>query len=293
MRAEEKELEGPDLEREQRVEQAHRETAEEEEELTEVIGAEVRDVALDHRSRLFDALQLILANEQVNISLLYLPRRETLALEALQEAVTGADSMGEFVFAEDRRILLEQALAVLQQNLTHGDPAQLAALQTKYDALTGQVGELRDALVDLEDAQEEIDEFHNAARERHGEAGDKDDDDKPKPDAGLGDYLADALAPRPSTLYGPEVKEPPKLPTTLDGPEIRVTPKGPSSLSHGPEVTEPPAPVSTLEGPEIAIAPRPPSTLGDPLEIGVTDTLDPSPQRRKIKPQEPPKKGPR
>jgi len=228
VRAEEKELEGPDLEREQRVETSRRE-AHEEEELPEVVGEEMQDISFDHRSRLFEALRLVLAGEQINLTLLYLPQRETRALEALQTAVTGSDSIGEFVFAEDRRALLEQALAVLQQNLTYGEPSQLAELQSKFDAMTEQVGELREHLLDLEDAQE-ADEFHHVAREKRGDAdGDKDDkpDDKPTPDAGLAAFVS----------------------TLTDGPEIEQAPKPRSSLyddddapAASPTATHDPAP---------------------------------------------------
>src|SRR5205085_856871 len=137
-----------------------REAESEQEQLPEIAGEEQRDAGFESRSRLLDALQLLLAGEEVNIALLYLPQRETHALEALQAAVTGSDTMGEFVFAEDRRSLLEQSLAVLQQNLTYGDPAQISALQNKFDGLVGQVGDLRARLVNLEDAQEEIEEWH-------------------------------------------------------------------------------------------------------------------------------------
>lgn len=316
MEREQKELEGPDFEREQRVEQSRREQHEEEQ-LPEVIAAEVRDVGLDHRSRLFDALQLILAGEKVNVSLFYLPQREQLALEALQAAVTGSDTMGEFVFAEDRRMLLEQALAVLQQNLTYGEPAQLAELQGKFDALTAQVGTLRSELVALEDAQEEVDEFHQKAKERFEDAADKTEPPKPKPDAGLVDFIADALfamadvAPsksstlageerasrpsQPSSLtHGPEVKEPPKLPSTLaatDRPEVTQAPKQ-TSLT-GADLPEPPKPPSTLDGPELLVTPKPKSTLGDVEQEATTATHDATPQRRKAMepPQLPPKGG--
>src|SRR5690349_6216666 len=125
MDKEDKELEGPELARDQQHEQALTEQHEQEE-LPEAVTETVRDTGFDHRSRLFDALRLILAGEAVNVSLFYLPQREQHALEALQAAVHGSDSVGEFVFAEDRRALLEQSLAVLQQNLTYGEPAQLA-----------------------------------------------------------------------------------------------------------------------------------------------------------------------
>ncbi|MDQ3369083.1 MAG: hypothetical protein M3680_26970, partial [Myxococcota bacterium] len=186
MRAEDKQLEGQDLEREQRVE-ASREH--EVEELPAFAGEAVRDAGFEHRSRLFDALQLILAGERINVSLLYLPQRETHALEALQTAVTGHDSMGEFIYAEDRHSLLEQALAVMQRNLTYGDAAQLATLQSKFDVLTSQVGELRETLGSLEDAQEEREEFHQAARP--GAAGATDAAANPQP------------TPAPAPLDGP------------------------------------------------------------------------------------------
>ncbi len=236
MRAEDKQLEGPELEREQRVD---RPQAHEEAEMPVLAGEEVRDVGMDHRSHLLDALQLILAGEHVNLGLLYLPRRETLALEALHAAVHGADSLGEFVFAEDRRSLLEQALAVLQANLTYGEPAQLAELQSKFGLLTGQLAELREQLTSLEDAQEERDEFHNAAKQR-GEASDgehdDDDDDKPKPLAA--DAKEPTLAEFVTTLTGPARAEPAKPPSTLAGPELPAAPPRVSTLTDD----EPPPP---------------------------------------------------
>lgn len=229
MRAEEKELEGPELERDMRVE-AGRQEEHEEEELPIQAGEEARDIAMDHRSRLFDALQLILARQEVNVSLLYLPQREALALETLQAAVTGKDTMGEFVFAEDRRVLLEQALAVLQQNLTYGEPAQLAELHAKFDALTNNVAELRAELTNLEDAQEELIEGRDRGMEIDG-----DRDDKPKPGK-----------PEDASLTGPDRPEPAKPPSTLSGPERPAPAKAPSTLS-GPERTEERKPPSVYD----------------------------------------------
>ncbi len=214
MRAEEKEVEGPELEREERT---HEPAGHEEEELPVLGGEELRDAELPHRSTLFEALRLVLAGEEVRVDMLYLPQRETRALEALQAAVTGRDSVGEFVFAEDRRALLEQALAVLQQNVTYGEPEQLAELHAKFDELTEQVGELRERLVNLEDAQDDILED----RQRIVEVAVADAGDKPKPKPG------------------------PPEDASLDGPERPAEPRPPSSL-YGDAPAEPPRPPSEL-----------------------------------------------
>lgn len=233
MRAEDKELEGPELEREERT----RDAAEiEEEELPVVSGEELVDVELRHRSTLFDALRLVMAGEHLNVSLLYLPQRETHALEALQAAVNGQDSVGEFVFAEDRRALLEQALAVLQQNVTHGDPAQLAELHAKFDELTDQVGELRERLTSLEDAQEELLEEKSEQRAREpADEGDRDDKPaEPAPPAYDPAAPERPAAPElPSTLYGDAAPEPARGPSTAydpAAPERAAAPEPPSSL---------------------------------------------------------------
>lgn len=297
MRAEEKELEGPELEREQALE-SMREAESEEEQLPEIAGEQQRDVGFESRSRLLDALQLILAGEEVNLSLLYLPQRETNALEALQAAVTGADTMGEFIFAEDRRSLLEQSLAVLQQNLTYGDPAQMAALQGKFDSLVGKVGELREELVELEDAQEEIEEWHNA-HERGVDSAET--DDKPKPDETKPDVTPEKAPEKKGGIMGfiakafggKESKDEPEVeskPSTLAGGPDVVVEKKPSTLSNGPDAALEKKPSALTGGPDVPVA-RQPSTLyepGDPRAAGApTATHDPSPQRRHLKAVDP------
>jgi hypothetical protein len=260
-----KELEGPDLAREQQFEASQTERHEEEE-LPEAVTETVRDKSFDTRSRLFDALRLILAGEQVNVTLFYLPQRETHALEALQAAVTGNDSMGEFVYAEDRSALLEQALAVLQQNITYGEPSQIAELQSKFDSMSEQVGELREQLSSKEDAQEDLEEWHNA-RQREVIAGDAGElDDKPKPDGGLVDFLAEAL------VAMAEVSN--TKASTLAGEE-RPLPGWQSALAEG--------------GPEAEHPPKK-SSLYDDDDLPATDVKgmhDPAPQRRVIKPKPP------
>jgi hypothetical protein len=242
VRAEEKELEGPDLEREERTRE---ESEEQEEELPAIGGEAIRDVGLERRTTLFDALRLVLAGEHVVVDLLYLPQRETHALLALQAAVSGQDNVGEFVFAEDRAALLEQALAVLQQNVTYGQPEQMAELHARFDEMTEQIGELRERLVNLEDAQEEL--FGEERARGKAEAADEGDKaDKPEP----GD----------AALDGPERPEAPKPDSTLAGPDRPDAPK-PASTLAGPDRPEAPEPPSTLDGPDRPAEPKPPSSL--------------------------------
>lgn len=255
MRLEDKELEGPDLEREQGLEELSDETHEHDRELPQLAGPEVVDTELVHRSRMFDALQAILAGENLAIPMLYLPQRETRALEALQAAVTGRDrSMNTFLFAEDRQALLEQALAVLQQNLTHGDAETLAVLSTKYDELTEHVADLRHQLLDLEDAQDDLIEQKQPRELAKPDATDTDDTDTSAEPGFLEAALDELDRPRPSTLTGPDLPEVAKPASTLDGSEdLDVAPR-PTSLT-GPDLPAPAAHVSALDAPGPEAAP--------------------------------------
>lgn len=294
MRLEDKELEGPDLEREQGLEKLEDETHENDKELPEHAGTELIDASLAHRERMFDALQLILAREDVSVPMLYLPQREALALEALQAAVTGRDrSMNTFLFAEDRKSLLEQALSVLQQNLTHGDPAALAALHAKYDEMTENVAALREELLGLEDAQDDLIEQKRSDDKAKGDAPETEDADESVTGfiASALNALAQVALDHPqefqSTLSGEERPEVVKGPSTLDGPEVVIEDK-PTSLSgaelperaahvsllDGPEATKA-AYVSALDGPEVVVEDKPSSLLVDMDEVIVPAHLRP------------------
>ena len=283
LRTEDRQLEGLDLEREQGLEEEFVEA--EETELPMLVGEEAHDIELAHRGKLFDALQLVLAEQHVEIARLQLPQRETKALEYLQTAVTGRDELGEFVYAEDRSAMLEQALAILQANLTFGDAAQLAELHAKFDTMSERVATLRAELLNLEDAQDElIDgarfEVVTSETETEDKPGDK-DDKKQKQSLGFiaralnaisgtsaaekagglfeGPEVEDEPVP-PSTLSGPDLPAEPARPTTLVGPEVKEAPKPPSSLT-GADLPPEPAKPSTLDGPEHKEPPKPPSTL--------------------------------
>jgi hypothetical protein len=232
LRQEDKEVDGFELERAEERKRESELIEEKEDELHELDGQ--REIARD-RSRtdaITGAMQRILRREHIVLGELDLDRRELRALDALKTAVDGRDQeLSAFVYAEDRRTLLEQALAVLQPDLVNleqlgGEP---------FRALVQDVAELREQLNDLEDAEEAIAPHERGAGK--GEAGDSDD----KPDAADDD----------ASLTGPERKEEPKPPSSLTGPERKDEPK----------------PASSLTGPERKDEPKPPTSLGDPKEI--------------------------
>jgi hypothetical protein len=151
--------------------------------------------------------------------------------------------------------MLEQALAVLEPILEHGDDALVHDL----DDIRAQVGELRERLTNLEDAQDEL------LVEDDGEIK-AETDEQPPEDARL-DGPERPPRPKPaSALSGPERPPEPAKPMTLTGPAIPDEPAKPSTLS-GAELPARPAAPSTLSGTPIADAPAQPTTLGDADDI--------------------------
>ena len=205
MRAEEKEVDGAELERAQRLTESELEKGDDEE-LPEVVADEERDLQREERGGLLEAMRAILARQHVVVDELQLPAHELRALEALKAAVDGRDpKLAMFVYASDRRSLLEQALTVLESNVSYSDAV--------YAQIVERVGALRRDLTNLEDSQDELlDGAQKEALEKTGGP------PKPKPPP----VEVDPDAPKPpSTLSGPEVKEPPKPATTLgDAAEI-------------------------------------------------------------------------
>src|SRR5262249_2877175 len=138
----------------------------------------------------------------------------------------------QFVYASDRRDLLERALGVLQPDLTRTDDKTARELQAQLDDLSRRLGELRERLSSLEDAQDELMRHHEAAAEIVAAPGDQ---PKPKSPPKPGD----PDAPRPATtLTGPELPEQKPVPSTLIGPDLPETKPAPSTLT-GPELLEP------------------------------------------------------
>ena len=227
----------------------------------------MRDAAVEHRAQLLGAVRMILDGDTITVANLRLPIRESLALEALQAATTGRSSdTGQFVYASDRRDLLERALGVLQPDLVHADAKSASELDAQFEDLSARVADLRGELTELEDAQDELltDEEKSRLEVTAAGGGDKGDKPKPKP-------ASDPDAPRPaSTLTGPDLPAEPAGPSTLDGPDLPAEPAPPSTLT-GPDLQPEKTPPSTLSGPDLPPEPAPPSTLGDAADLAAAE----------------------
>lgn len=231
MRAEDKEVDGRDLEREQRESESELE-GQDEDVLPEADLASAFEA--EYRGQVLAAMRAILERQQIVVESLQLPQRELRALEALKAAVDGRDhQLSQFVYASDRRHLLEQALAVLQPNAVE--------LAGAFHEVVQRVGALRHDLKELEDSQDELLEGHQKAALAKA---DGDTDDKPKPPD-------DVAAPAGSTLSGPELAPEPEAASSLYGAEDPPQPKA----------------ATTLVGPEVPAQPAQASTLGDPAEL--------------------------
>jgi hypothetical protein len=254
LRAEEKEVDDYELARETRFE----EVGEKNQEALPAIEL-ATDLELQHRNELIGAIRAMFQGQSVQLSELGLPDRELIALDYLQSAVTGRDRRYHaFTYADDRRDMLEQALAVIEPVLETGEERGL-------DDILQQVSELRSRLSNLEDAQDEllIDEEVLAQSTI-------DTTDKPAPLDGPA--LPDKV-PQPPTVYGPAIAEQPAAPTTLiGGPEVPDKEPVPTTVT-GPAIPEAAKPKSTLfDGPDAVAESKGTTSLVDPADPPKTKT---------------------
>lgn len=252
----------------QRAELQQREEMQErgEDALPEVQHEALPDKTVQLRSKLLGAVRMVLQDERVSVASLQLPQHEERALLALQYAVTGQGDLGQFLFACDRRDLLEQALAVLQPGMSDLDRRSEQDLIKQLEDMGAKVADLRGVLTNLEEAQDEAIEgvLHREEQTSAPPA------DKPKPRPSDG-----------SLTSGPEVPPRQDAATTLTGPDLPPRTDAPTTLTGGPEVartdaatmlTGPDVPPraeapTTLTGPDLPDAEPAPSTLGDPAEL--------------------------
>lgn len=235
MRYEDREVGGVKADREIDQERQNELERGDEHGVPEIVPLEVLD---DQRElRIVEAIRSILQHRALVINDLALPKRELDALEAFKSAVEAKDGqLSRFVFASDRKELLEQSLAVLQPAIAKQTPL--------FGDMIERIADLRQSLRGREDAQDEL-IVPKPAIEKVATATDTDDD---------------------QSLDGPErVVAKPK--SSLEGgPEVKPEPKQ-STLSDGPAVDDKPAKSTLADGPAVPDLVTPPTTLGEPAEI--------------------------
>jgi hypothetical protein len=211
LRQEDKQVDGPDLEQAEERKRENELVEEKSDELHDLDGQRERTLDKEASSAVLAAMKSILAGEQIVLNDLELDKRHQIALEALKTAVEGKDQqLARFVYAEDRRTLLEQALAVLQPELT-----SLDHFSAEFEELLKNVGTLREKLDVLEDSEEELVEgrFSDTAK------AETDSDDKPDEDDGNDKKNRKKGEDDDTSLTGPPRKLPAKPVTTLGDPD--------------------------------------------------------------------------
>lgn len=246
----------------------------------------IQDQGRERRAQLLGAVRMILGHQTLEVGQLRMPARETRALSALQVAVEGRSAdLNEFVYATDRRDLLERALGVLQPDLLHTDDQTAHELRAQLKDLSERVGELRHRLTVLEDAQDDLlrgtPEIAALTTEPTDKPGDKpgakpasrpagtpkpSDPDAPRPPTtltGPGPDLPEPPPARTTLTGGPDIPDPSPARTTLTGADLPARPPAPTTLI-GPDLPDQPPPKTTLTGtgPDPTDEPPTPSTLG-------------------------------
>lgn len=144
-----------------------------------------------------EAVRAMLAGEQVELDKMTdLSDQEREALEYLRHVISGRDGRNEFIFAEDRLEGLNQVLAQLQPLLSVGGAHQI--LHDSLGEIVDAFADLRERLVVLEDAQEEL--FHEPEKKKPGEG---DDDEDGGDDEAEGDDDVEK-PPAKSTVWDPD-----------------------------------------------------------------------------------------
>ena len=215
MRQEDKEVDGPELEKAEERKRENELIEDKEDELHDLDGKPYEmpyeiEQKRDRSDTVVAAMRQILEREHIVINDLKLPQRELKALEALNTAVRGkSGDLDKFVYAEDRRALLEQALAVLQPDLV-----SVEDLGKPFEELMKEVSGLRTNLKNLEEAQEEA--LINVDAEKTVET---DSDDDTDDDTSLDGPERKVEKPKSTLAEGKEVKAAEKKPTSLGDPK--------------------------------------------------------------------------
>lgn len=221
--------------------------------------AENRISARSHHDDVLAVVQAIFEERTESMPVLddlELSVQEKSALQALQTAFTGRETRyNTFVYAEQRRELLEQALAALQPMLAL-DVSASAELRETYERMVEQVTELRENLLNLEDSQDDEVLIREALKREEQESDDADQGDGDRDadaDAVAGEKAGEQLGEKKSALF--------------DGPAAPDKVAARSTLSEGPPVAEPaPEKSSLFDGPAVPDKTSAQSSLGDPSD---------------------------
>jgi hypothetical protein len=248
LRQEDKEVDGPELEQAEERKRENELVSQDDEELLDLDGKPYEMEKDRERSgTVVAAMRHILEGRHIVINDLDLSQRELKALEALKTAKTGkSGDLDRFVYAEDRRTLLEQALAVFQPDLLHleGDA---------FDEMIKEVSDLRSHLTEREEAQDQVTASEVVEKTSETDTDDKDDDED-------------------TSLDGPEreIDKPKSL--LSDGKEVKPVEKPKSSLGDGKEAKPVEKPKSSLaDGKEATAVAKGPTSLGDVKEIAAAE----------------------
>lgn len=221
--------------------------------------AENRISARSHHDDVLAVVQAIFEERTESMPVLddlELSVQEKSALQALQTAFTGRETRyNTFVYAEQRRELLEQALAALQPMLAL-DVSASAELRETYERMVEQVTELRENLLNLEDSQDDEVLIREALKREEQESDDADQGDGDRDadaDAVAGEKAGEQLGEKKSALF--------------DGPAAPDKVAARSTLSEGPPVAEPaPEKSSLFDGPAVPDKTSAQSSLGEPSD---------------------------
>ena len=228
MRQEDKEVDGPELEQAEERKRENELVSQDDEELLDLDGKPYEMEKDRERSgSVVAAMRDILEGRHIVINDLDLSQRELKALEALKTATTGkSGDLDKFVYAEDRRTLLEQALAVLQPDLVNLEGEG-------FDELIKEVSDLRTHLTEREEAQDQVSVRDEAEKSSETDTDDKDDDE----DKSLDGPERKIDKPKSALSEGKEVKPAEKPKSSLsDGKEATPAAKGPTSLGEAKEI---------------------------------------------------------
>jgi hypothetical protein len=133
------------------------------------------------RTSVLDVVRRVLAGDFNAPQRLHLGRDQKKAMELLIAAVRGKDPVSHTtVYAEDRRMMLEQSIAALQPVIGMGGmhmADDVKESQSLFAKVLGQVNELREKLEKLESTQEEFAHKVTAAKKTDG-TDEEDDEDE-------------------------------------------------------------------------------------------------------------------